>query len=236
MHSGLKLWPSELRTFFTSVKQAFLAFYGRLVHIHIIGKEFWQGLRRNAIVVANHVTGVDSIILQIALRRRLFMLAARKWFEGRFIAFFMTFFCDMIPVALGDGLCNHAGIKRAIILLRKKQSIALYPAGRMYRDGSIPDVNNGAAYLAYKSGAPIVPVYMANLALGPKTTSTPRQEDTVEGLGSVVHNIFNRHIEVYIAPPIFPRSRAPDRKREINRLNSMIRRSLDELRKDASLN
>lgn len=106
----------------------------------------------------------------------------------------------------------------------------------MSRDGSIPEVNNGAAYLAYKSGTPIVPVYMANLALGPKTSSTPRREDTVEGLGSVLHNIFNRDIEVYVARPIFPRTQGVDRKKEINRLNAEIRRSFDELRREASRN
>lgn len=236
LHGGQKLWPSEIRTFFTSLKEAFLAFYGRLVRIKIFGREFWQGLNRNSIVVANHATGVDSIILQIGLKRRLFMLAAKKWFEGRFIRFFMTFFCDMIPVAIKEGPCNVKGIKRALKLLELKQSIGLYPAGRMTREDAVPEISNGAAYLALKSGVPIVAVYVKNLAFGPEIGSSPRMDDAVEGLGSVVHNIFNRRIELYIAPPVFPVTDALDRKSEINRINTEIHERFEELIQQASLN
>lgn len=234
-HGGATLWPSELYTFFTTIKDAFIGFYGRLVRIKVFGEEMWRELRSNAIVVANHVTGADSIILQIALKRRLFLLAAQKWFQGRFIRFFMIFFCDMIPVAREMGACNLMGIKRALALLGHRQSLALYPAGHMSRDGSMPEIYNGAAYLAFKSGVPIVTVYLKNLALGPQIGSGPRIDETLEGLGSVAHNIFNRKIEVYIARPIYPRTEGINRKDEMNRLNAEIRRSFEELRQKASL-
>lgn len=234
-HGGAKLWPSEIFTVFTAIKKAFLGFYGRLMRIKVFGEETWKRVRRSCIVVANHVTGADSIILQIALRRRLFMLAAQKWFEGRFVGFFMTFFCEMVPVALEQGLCNFRGIKRSLALLKNRQSLAMYPAGRMSREDRVEVINDGAAYLSFKSGAPIVPVYMKNLAYGPEPGSRPRMDETLEGLGSVVHNIFNRRIEVYIAEPIYPRT-GVDRKREIERLNAEIRRAYEVLIKRASPN
>ena len=234
-HGGAMLWPSELYTFFTTIKKVFIGFYGRLVRIKIFGEEMWRELRSNAIVVANHVTGADSIILQIALKRRLFMLAARKWFQSRFIGFFMTFFCEMVPVALEKGARNLLGIKRALALLKNRQSLAVYPSGRMNRDDCMQEINDGAAYLSIKSGAPIVPVYLKNLAYGPEPGSRPWITETWEGLGSVAHNIFNRKIEVYIAPPIYPRKEVVDRKEEIKRLNAEIRRSFDELHQKASL-
>ena len=234
-HGGAMLWPSELYTFFTTIKKVFIGFYGRLVRIKIFGEEMWRELRSNAIVVANHVTGADSIILQIALKRRLFMLAARKWFQSRFIGFFMTFFCEMVPVALEKGARNLLGIKRALALLKNRQSLAVYPSGRMNRDDCMQEINDGAAYLSIKSGAPIVPVYLKNLAYGPEPGSRPWITETWEGLGSVAHNIFNRKIEVYIAPPIYPRKEVVDRKEEIKRLNAEIRSSFDELHQKASL-
>lgn len=235
-HGCEHVWPSELFTVFTAIKKAFLGFYGRLMRIKVFGQEFFSELRRNCIVVANHVTGADSIILQIALRRRLFMLAARKWFEGRFIGFFMTFFCEMVPVALEKGARNLLGIKRSLALLKNRQSLAVYPSGRMNRDDCMQEINDGAAYLSIKSGAPIVPVYLKNLAYGPEPGSRPWITETWEGLGSVAHNIFNRKIEVYIAPPIYPRKEMVDRKEEIKRLNAEIRRAFDELRQKASVN
>lgn len=227
--------PSEINTFFTGIKKAFLGFYGKLIRVKVFGKEFWKNLHRNCIVVANHVTGVDSIVLQIALRRRLFLLAARKWFKGRFIEFFMTFFCDMIPVARQKGAANLRGIKRSLALLHNRQSLAVYPAGRMSRDASIPQINNGASYLAYKSELPVVAVYVKNLALGPRLGNRPRADDAIEGLGSVARNIFNRKIEVYISQPIFPR-KGTDRHKEMARLNAEIQRSFSELQEKASRN
>ncbi len=233
-HGGAMLWPSELFTVFTAIKKAFLGFYGRLMRIKVFGEEMWRELRSNAIVVANHMTGADSIILQIALKRRLFLLAARKWFQGRFIGFFMTFFCEMVPVALEKGARNLLGIKRALALLKNRQSLAVYPSGRMSRDDCMQEINDGAAYLSIKSGAPIVPVYLKNLAYGPEPGSRPWITETWEGLGSVAHNIFNRKIEVHIAPSIYPR-KGVDRRREMTRLNAEIRRSFEELRQKASL-
>jgi len=228
-HGGAKLWRSEIRTFLTALKEGCVFCYARLVRIRIEGREFWEKLhRKSCIVVANHVTGVDSVILQIALRRRLFMLAARRWFRNRFLAFVMTFFCDMVPVALEKGMKNLLGIKRTLALLRHRQSVGIYPSGEMYRNGLVPEIHNGAAYLAYKSGVPIVTVFVKNLALGPSRKKIEVGDDAVEGIGSFLKNIFNRKIEVFIAEPIYPRADV-DRFMEMERINSEIRRSFDEL-------
>ena len=232
-HGTAKLWPSEIYTSFTIIKKAFLGFYGRLIRVKVFGKEFWRRFRRNCIVVANHVTGADSFVIQIALRRRLFMLAARRWFRNSFLEFVMTFFCDMVPVAADKGVQNLRGVKRALALLRHRQSLGMYPSGGMSRDGLVHQVHNGAAYLAAKSGVPIVPVYIKNLAMGPARTRLELGEDAREGLGSLVHNLFNRKIELYIAPPIYPRTDV-DRKKEMNRINAEIRRSFDQLLAQAS--
>lgn len=233
-HGGSRLWPTELRTF-GLIKKVFLGFYGRLMRIKVFGEEIWKKLHRNCIVVANHITGADSIILQIALRRRLFLLAAEKWFRSRVVDFFMTFFCEMVPVALEKGFLNLKGIKRSLDLLRNRQSLAIYPAGQMQRDDTLELINDGAAYLSIKSGVPIVPVYLKNLAFGPEPGSSRRRTEALEGLGSVAHNIFNRKIEVYVGPPIYPRRKA-DRKQEIKRINAEIRRSYHKLLKKASMN
>lgn len=232
-HGRAKLWPSEINTSFTIIKKAFLGFYGRLIRVKVFGKEFWRGFRRNCIVVANHVTGADSFVIQIALRRRLFMLAARRWFRNSLLEFVMTFFCDMVPVAADKGVDNLRGVKRALALLRHRQSLGMYPSGGMSRDGLVHQVHNGAAYLAAKSGVPIVPVYIKNLAMGPARTKLELGEDAREGLGSLVHNLFNRKIELYIAAPIYPRTDV-DRRKEMNRINAEIRRSFDQLLAQAS--
>lgn len=165
------------------------------------------------------------------------MLAARRWFRSRFLEFVMIFFCDMIPVACERGFANICGIRRALALLGHRQSLGVYPAGEMYRDSSIPSVHDGAAFLALKSGVPILPVFVKNLALGPERLRLDDLgDDANEGVGSLVRNLFNRKIEVFIGEPIYPRIVERDKKRELNRLNTEIKRSLEELRRHASLN
>ncbi len=236
-HGGAKLWPSEVNSAFRHIKEVFLAFYACVTRVRVFGEDIGERIHQNCIVVANHVTGADSIIIQIALRRRLFMLAARHWFEGsRFIGFFMTFFCEMVPVALKEGARNLSGIKRSLSLLKCKQSLGMMPSGQLDRNGSISAINSGAAYLAVKSGTPILPVYMKNLALGPKPGSRPWLNEAWEGFFSVVGNVFNRKIEVYIAPPIYPRKVNGNMRKEITRLNAEIRRSFEGLLEQAARN
>lgn len=230
MHDGARFWPSELRTFFALLKNLFLGCYARLIRVKVSGREIFQKLHTNCIVVANHVTGADSFVLQIALRRRLFMLAARRWFRSRFLEFVMTFFCDMLPVALDEGMKNLKGVKRALALLKHKQSVGLYPSAGMSRDGLLHEIHNGAAYLAYRSGVPIVPVYMRNLALGPERMRLDHLgDDAREGIGSLLYNLFNRKIEIHIAAPIYPHITARNRRQEIDRLNAEIASSFHEL-------
>jgi 1-acyl-sn-glycerol-3-phosphate acyltransferase len=144
----------------------------------------------------------------------------------------MTFFCDMVPVVAEKGAKNLRGIKRALALLSYKKSLGIYPSGDMSRDGMVHEIHNGAAYLSAKSGVPIVPVYIRNLALGPARTSLELGDDAREGVGSLVHNLFNRRIELYIARPIYPRQDVPRRK-EMSRINSEIRRSFRQLENQA---
>ncbi|MBN2381220.1 1-acyl-sn-glycerol-3-phosphate acyltransferase [candidate division WOR-3 bacterium] len=235
LHGGPKLWASEIQSGFRLIKDVFLGVYRRLMRIRVFGVEFWKQVHRNAIVVTNHLTGADSLILQIALRRRLFMLAARKWFSSRLVDFFMTLFCDMVPVALEQGARNLLGIKRSLALLKRNQSLGIFPSGELNRDGSIPEINPGAAYLSVKSGTPIVPVYLKNLTLGPEPGSRPWLTAAWEGFFSIVVNIFNRRIEAYIGKPIYPSHTNGKIHEEIERMNAEIRTSFDRLQHQARM-
>jgi len=233
LHGGPILWASEIKSGFRIIKDVFLGVYRRMMKIKVFGVEFWKNVHRNAIVVTNHLTGADSLILQIALHRRLFMLAARKWFSSRIVEFFMTFFCDMVPVALEKGARNILGIKRSLALLKRNQSLGIFPSGHLNRDGSIPEINSGAAYLAVKSGTPIVPVYLKNLTLGPEPGCRPWLTAAWEGFFSIVVNVFNRRIEAYIGEPIYPNKSNGNMRDEIERINTEIRTSFNELQEQA---
>ena len=77
----------------TRLKQLLLAFYGLFIRVRVVGGVELP-LRRTFIVAANHVTGADSLVLQIALRTRLFFVTSTRWLAGRLSGFWMQKVCD----------------------------------------------------------------------------------------------------------------------------------------------
>jgi 1-acyl-sn-glycerol-3-phosphate acyltransferase len=112
-------------------------------------------LRGGVIIVANHVNLLDSPILGVSLRRRLYFMAKEELFESRFTRWLVTQF-GAFPVAKGK-LDRRAG-KIALDLLGKGKALFLYPEGKRSADGRLGTPYNGAAMLSLRSGAPILPV------------------------------------------------------------------------------
>jgi 1-acyl-sn-glycerol-3-phosphate acyltransferase len=219
-------WPA--------VKRALLALYALLIHVRVRGKDrVALPLRRGFIVAANHLTGADSVVLQVALRTRLFFVAWTRWFKTRFVGFFMHNLCDTIPVNTGRGVENLPGVRRCIATLHEGGCVGIYPEGELNRTGQVSHVHDGCAYLAVRTGAPILPVYVRNLKLGPEPHSEPWIDEAWEGFLSIVGNVLNTSIEVVIGEPILPdpgAARSPDALcREISRLNGELLRQFDLL-------
>jgi len=218
--------------FWTLVKGWLLRLYGLCIRVRVVGR-VGVPLRRGFIIAANHVTGVDSVVLQVALRTRLFFVTSTRWLKGGFARFFMTRLCDSVPGDAGGGLASVPGVRRCLRLLRAGGSVGIYPEGHLNRTGRVERVTDGAAYLAVRSGVPVLPVRVSNLRLGPELASRPWFNAAWEGFFSFVGNLFNTGIEVRVGEPIVPHPgingdpRAL--RREVARITAELRRSFDRL-------
>jgi 1-acyl-sn-glycerol-3-phosphate acyltransferase len=227
------------RTAWTIVKEALLACYSLFIHVRVIEPSARFAthrvalpLRRSFIVAANHLTGADSLVLQIALKTRLFFVTWARWLAGRFSSFFMSNLCDSVPVEDGTGVENVAGVRKCLATLDSGGSVGIYPEGRLNRQGRVESLHDGAAYLAARTGTPILPVYVRNLKLGPEPYSLPWLNEAWEGFFSVVGNLLNTEIEVVLGEPIEPRAVVASHHAlhdEIDRLNLELRRQFDQL-------
>jgi 1-acyl-sn-glycerol-3-phosphate acyltransferase len=220
------LWPT--------VKAALLALYGLSIRVRVIGKDrVALPLRRRFIIAANHLTGADSVVLQVALKTRLFFVAWSRWFKTRFVGFFMRNLCDTMPVNTGHGAENVPGVRQALETLRSGGCVGIYPEGEMNRQGLVSHVHDGCSWLAARTGTPILPVYVRNLKLGPAPYSQPWIDEAWEGFLSITRNVLNTRIEVVIGDPIQPdpaAARSPARLHsEISRLNGELLRQFDRL-------
>ncbi len=214
------------------IKDLLLKIYGLLIRVQVLGWErIALPMRSGLIVAANHLTGADSIVIQIGLRTRIFFLAWARWFRSRFVGFWMRNLCDTMPVNKGGGEDNLASLRRSIQLLKQGKTIGIYPEGELNRQGRIEKIYNGTAWLAVRAGVPVLPVYVSGLKKGPVPYSKPWLNEAWEGFFSVVGNLLNRNIILAVGEPIFPRchGRVSDAelKREIERINRLM---LDQFR------
>jgi 1-acyl-sn-glycerol-3-phosphate acyltransferase len=113
--------------------------------------------RGGLIVVANHTSYWDPVILGCALRRQVFFMAKEELFRipglGRVIRWLGAF-----PVRRGAP--DRAAYRTALTLLRQGRAVGIFPEGTRSHTGRLLPPQAGAAVLALRTGVPVVPVYI----------------------------------------------------------------------------
>ena len=110
-----------------------------------------------AIVVANHLSFFDSVLLLFALPRRVSMLGKAEYTD-RPITKWLFCGAGMIPIrrdSPGDLGRAFADVGE---VLARGEVVGLFPEGTRSRDGLLHRGHSGAAHLALTTGAPIVPL------------------------------------------------------------------------------
>jgi 1-acyl-sn-glycerol-3-phosphate acyltransferase len=115
------------------------------------------------VLCPNHETYVDGMWVASFLRpghfRKMCSLAAQELITSHGI-----FGQIMLRVGRGIAVDRLGNPVRALILakqqLEKGEIVLVHPEGTRSPDGELGEFMDGAAYLAMKSGAPIVPVYL----------------------------------------------------------------------------
>ncbi len=110
-----------------------------------------------AILAANHVSFIDSPLLMFELRRRVWLMGKAEYLETRLTkALFPAL--GMIPVDRGGRKAALAAMRSGLGVLEAGECLGIFPEGTRSRDGMLYRGHTGLAWLAFKSGAPIVPV------------------------------------------------------------------------------
>jgi 1-acyl-sn-glycerol-3-phosphate acyltransferase len=112
-----------------------------------------------AVLVANHQSIVDIPMLLSAFPRPVRFLAKRELGEiplfGKAMAAAGNLFIDRDDPRDAVRMLRDVGAR-----LRDGQLVVVFPEGTRSMGGSIGEFRPGAFYLAQKSGAPVVPVYI----------------------------------------------------------------------------
>ncbi|MEN8179945.1 MAG: lysophospholipid acyltransferase family protein [Pseudomonadota bacterium] len=146
-----------------------------------------------AILVSNHISGLDPMLMAASSSRPLRFLIAREQYERFGLQWlFRTMGC--IPVDRQRS--PEKAMRAAFKVLRNGEVVALFPHGKIHLDSDPPRrLKAGAARLAMHTGAPLVPM---------RITGIRRQ-------GHVVSSVLLRaNAKITVYPTIQPAGKEPE--------------------------
>ena len=114
--------------------------------------------KRNYIIMANHQSQFDILVLYSILPVTSRFMAKKELFKVPFFGFILKA-TGMIKIDRSDREKAIQSINQAIDTIKKENvSIVIFPEGTRSLDGEIHDFKKGGFILAIKSGIPILPV------------------------------------------------------------------------------
>ena len=110
-----------------------------------------------ALVIANHSSFSDPVILGTMLPRRIFYLAG-ELAMGKGLKPILLKGCGCIGI--DRNISDIEGIKKAVAIMKRGHYLLMFPQGELKRDGEIKELKSGAILMAWQAGVPILPVYV----------------------------------------------------------------------------
>lgn len=114
------------------------------------------------IVASNHLSFLDSVIIQALLPRQVrFFAKADYWTQKGIKGKIMRGFFDAvgsIPVERGDHSASVTALKQLVDFIESGDGVGIYPEGTRSRDGRLYRGRTGVGWLALTTGVPVVPV------------------------------------------------------------------------------
>ncbi len=108
------------------------------------------------IVAINHTTFLDPALGSVYLRPDVLPMAKAELFKFPSVLIFKNY--GAFPVRRGEG--DLAALRHALQILQSGHVMLISPEGTRTKSGTLEAAHAGAALIAIKSGAPILPVAM----------------------------------------------------------------------------
>lgn len=116
-----------------------------------------------ALLVANHVSWIDGILILLASSRPIRMVAYADYVQGRFMTWLSGIF-GIIPIRSGDGpRALIKSLNTASQALRDGQLVCIFAEGKITRTGQLLKFERGMLRILKDADAPVVPVCLDEL-------------------------------------------------------------------------
>ena len=166
--------------------------------------------RQTAIYAANHLSALDIPVLYACLPVQFRIMAKKELFRYPFLGWHLKR-SGQIPIDAGDARASLRSLSHASESLRHGTPLVVFPEGGRSATGQLQEFMGGAAYVAIRAQAPIVPIAMVG---------------TDDALPMNSFHLLPGEVEMVIGEPI---STTGMRVRDMDRLTTQIRQTIAEM-------
>lgn len=144
-----------------SVVRLFLLLAGNVFYrVRVRGVEHWRAVEgRGALLVSNHVTYVDAVVLQLACPRVIRFIAFEEYFKKPLVGRILRLF-GAIPISPER---SRDAVRKAVEAIEAGEVVCIFPEGQLTRTGEVFGFRKGFELIARKAKAGVIPVYMDEL-------------------------------------------------------------------------
>lgn len=111
-----------------------------------------------AILVCNHSSMADPVMLAIATPRPIHFMAKAELFSNPVKAFLFNM---MLVFPVKRHTADISAIKKSVSILKNGGIFGIFPEGTRSITGELDELEKGAAFISMRSGAPVIPVFIS---------------------------------------------------------------------------
>ena len=115
-----------------------------------------------AVYASNHTSYMDIPVVFAALPLQFRILAKKELWQWPFIGWYLAR-SGQIPIDIANSHATQSSLGAAVKALRSGMPLFIFPEGSRTPDGRLQDFQAGAAYLAIRAQAPVVPIALSGV-------------------------------------------------------------------------
>lgn len=114
-------------------------------------------VKGKAIFVCNHRSMLDPVVIALISPRVVHFMAKKELFST---ALGRLFFRAVFVLPVNRKNVDLVSLKESLRVLNKGKVFGIFPEGKRAVTDSLDEFERGAAFLAIRSGAPVIPLYI----------------------------------------------------------------------------
>ena len=116
-----------------------------------------------AILVSNHISGLDPLMIQSVTRRLVIWMTAKEYYEIRGINFV---FRAIMAIPVERSGRDMAAMRAAMRALQEGRILGVFPEGKIENSHALMTFQPGVALMAIKANVPVYPAYIEGTMRG----------------------------------------------------------------------